>query len=1624
ELLRPHLDRTLLSLLFSQEKQEALLDQTIYTQPALFSLEYALFQLWSSWGLQPNFVMGHSLGEYAAACAAGIFGLGEGLQLVAQRARLMQDQPAGGEMVAVAAGEEQVRAAIAPYVRTVSIAAINGPRNVVISGAKFDLESIVSRFAANGVQTRKLNVSHAFHSPLMEPMLAAFEKVVAGVRLHAPAIRFVSNLTGCVAKPEEVTQAAYWRNHLREPVRFAAGMGTLVESGCEFFLELGPSPMLLAMGRQCTAKSGTFWLPTLRPGRDDWWESLTSLQALHHAGIPVNWKGFDRDYSRKRIRLPTYPFQRERFWLEQRPGTSAGLPEKDPLQRPGVHPLLGVPLRSPALKDSVFESQLSAQCPVFLADHRICGRVIFPAAAYVEMALAGARRLFGEAACIAENVQLQEMLELQLSTRTSMQIVFRTQDRGSADFEIFSAPGNPQEGGSVWSRNVSGRVSSPREPEPVETKLFDLQSVRDRCAHFADLTALYQELRERGSEFGPAFRNLQALRLGTGETLAQISLAGGFDPYRLHPVLLDACFLAASQALPAELPIAEDEILLPVKIARIQVSRQLPAKFWSHAQLRGAADGRLFTLDLSAYDPEGDTLVRIAGLQLKLVKRRTLEITHQSAESEWLFQIQWQEIKQTEKVAPRNHNLLNEPGKWLILADEGGIGDCLRARLASSGQRSILARPGLRFARRGDGEFALDPENPADFERLLSEAGVTSQIPFRGVLHLWSLDIPVSDAMSAEDLARAQLLGCGSTLHLVQALAAFKDSSAACLWLVTRGAQATPDESAAVNPAMASLCGLGQVIASEHPQLHCRRIDLGLQEAEEAGDILFRELASGEPGEETIAFRAKSRFAPRLLRLSSTTATGAHPRQMGNPVQLNGSQAGVLENLCWTPMERVTPAPGEVEIQVQATGLNFRDVLSALGMYAGRNDGLGAECAGVIVRVGDGVEDLKPGDRVMAVAAGGFNTYVTLRAGYVAIVPDGLSILEAASIPVAFLTAWFGLHHLAQIEVGDRVLIHAATGGVGLAAVQLAQRAGAEIFATAGNHEKRSHLRKLGVTHLFDSRSLGFADEIMRETGGRGMDIVLNSLAGEFIPRSMSVLAPGGRFLELGKRDILTREEFAKARPDCEYNAYDLGEEASRDSSLLPALFKDLFAAFKSGELQPIPITAFSDDHVVDAFRFMAQAKHIGKIVVTKPEPCAAAQVSPPKLRLRDDATYLITGGLGGLGLETARWLAREGARSIALVGRHGPGAKAKDLITELIRGGTQVAIETCDVSDQEALAASLHRLARSMPPLRGIIHAAGVLDDGILEQQTWSRFERVMAPKVIGAWNLHRLTLSLELDFFVFFSAAATLIGSPGQGNYAAANAFMDGLAYHRKAKGLPALSINWGAWADTGMAARLGEQDAKRLIDRGVQPIPLSEGMSKLGELLFSSHVQIVAARIDWSKTFGKTGIARPPSLFLELLKPLTPRTGVQAVPQKGDAGEFIRRLSGEPPVRRFAKLKAHVESIAASALGLTGGRTLDSERPLHELGLDSLMSVELRNALATSLGCSLPPTLLFDFPTVESLTHFIAKNVLNLELTTQVSSDTRVASENEELAKLQGMSESEAELLLLSELDRLKR
>jgi NADPH:quinone reductase-like Zn-dependent oxidoreductase len=449
---------------------------------------------------------------------------------------------------------------------------------------------------------------------------------------------------------------------------------------------------------------------------------------------------------------------------------------------------------------------------------------------------------------------------------------------------------------------------------------------------------------------------------------------------------------------------------------------------------------------------------------------------------------------------------------------------------------------------------------------------------------------------------------------------------------------------------------------------------------------------------------------------------------------------------------------------------------------------LGHECAGTVIAVGDGVSNLAIGDDVIAIARDSLGTFAVAEAALTIRMPKGLSFAKGATLPIAYATAIYALQHLAKLKAGDRVLIHAAAGGVGLAAVRLCLSLGAEVFATAGSPAKHDFLHMLGVQHIYDSRSLDFAVQILADTNGAGVDVVLNSLTGDAIACSFDALAPGGRFLEIGKRGVWDAGQVAALGKDIDYHVIYLGEVTERDPHLVAGILREVVDAVEAGVLSPLPLRSFTLADATNAFRYMAQARHIGKVVLTPEVESTPASIQP-------DGTYLITGGLGGIGLTVARWLVEQGARHIVLVGRHAPSASAVQAIQAMRALGTQVTVEQADVARADEIAAVLAHIDRSMPALRGVFHAAGVLDDGLLAQQSWERFERVLGPKVNGAWNLHVLTQDKPLDLFVLFSAGAALIGPLGQGSYAAANAFLDGLAYLRASLGLPAISINWGA-------------------------------------------------------------------------------------------------------------------------------------------------------------------------------------------------------------------------------------
>ena len=922
---------------------------------------------------------------------------------------------------------------------------------------------------------------------------------------------------------------------------------------------------------------------------------------------------------------------------------------------------------------------------------------------------------------------------------------------------------------------------------------------------------------------------------------------------------------------------------------------------------------------------------------------------------------------------------------WLLLADKEGYSARFAAQLARTmearGDRVIHVTPGSRLASLGERHHQLNPYHPADYEALFRQLGAAFG-RIDGILHLHGLSEPSGDgtpllllekqvdrcAAAAAILRACEATGTKTTCWLVTAHAALG-------WLRKRDRRARHAD--AVGGMDATLWGFGRTLMNEASGLEVRLVNIEDPGAIDAAIYaLAREMSHPDAEQEITLTASGDRYVPRL-RLEPPPGQAGPDTDAGQPeLRLGFHQPGQLRNLRWESHPRVPLADDELEIEVHATGLNFRDVMYALGLlsdeaveggFAGST--LGLEFAGIVLGAGAEVRGYAPGDRVVGFGPSSFGNRVVTRAASISLVPNKMSFEAAATIPSVFFTVHYALNHLARLREGEKILIHGAAGGVGIAAIQMAKWLGAEIFATAGSEEKRDFLRLLGVNHVFDSRALSFADEILAVTAGRGVDVVLNSLAGEAINRNLRVLKPFGRFLELGKRDYQenTRIGLRPFRNNISYFGIDADQLMKERPELSGQLFREVMALFDKGALHPLPCHRFEAEEIVDAFRYMQQSLHIGKIVVTYRNgiaPVHVPQQGGRKLELPADATYLVTGGLSGFGLKTAQWLAARGARSLVLISRSGPvAAEAQAGVAALESAGVRVHAAACDVTERKALSALLSEIAVVMPPLRGIVHAATVIEDGLIRNLGKDQIRRVLAPKILGAYHLHELTLGKTLDFFILYSSATTLFGNPGQGNYIAANSGLEAFAAARRAAGLPALCMRWGAIDDAGYLARNPSIKEALQNRMGGAAIQSDVALGALEEMLVARSPGAAVLELDWralSRFLPTSGTPKFSELALSAEDAKTAE----------DGGEDIRRLLERlSPAELTATFIEMLKKDVGEILRIAPDK-IDEHRPLHDLGFDSLMGVELSTAVEARFTVRLPVMALSESPTVAKL------------------------------------------------------
>ncbi|OLP20306.1 hypothetical protein BST81_00780 [Leptolyngbya sp. 'hensonii'] len=1397
-ILQPLLETPLLEVLYptsSESSSANLLNQTVYTQPALFALEYALAQMWQSWGVQPSMVMGHSVGEYVAACIAGVFSLEDGLKLIAARSRLMQALPQNGAMIAVMADEATILPVMQPYVQDVALAAVNGPLNVVLSGRREAIAEITIVLEAKGIKVTPLAVSHAFHSPLMEPMLAEFAQIAATVHYAVPKIPLISNLTGQRVTTELMTPD-YWCRHVRQTVQFAAGMSTLHQQGDQIFVEIGPRPVLAGMGKACLPAEGVVWCPSLRPGLSDWRSLLESVAQLFVQGVAIDWASLDQGFAYRRIPLPTYPFERQRYWLDASPDVPSAV----------VEPSVQTPIVDLLNRGDISQLlQLVQQAGHFSTE---------------------------QAQLLPEILQVLVQQHQQAIATNSVQDL------------LYEVAWQPK--GLISPRLTPDYLPAPQAViEPVRSGLAQLTPQPELVAHLNVLSINYilQAMAHLGWSFQVGQRFSAA---GMAEQLGIVP-----QHQRLWVRLLEM--------------LAEEGIV------------QSMGSDWQVLQAPAVAPADLKPL-LATY-PEAAT-------ELTLFDRCGSHLAEVLSGSCDPLHLLFPEGDATTATSLYQDSPTFRPMNLLI------------QKAISAVLEHVPSHRGIRILEIGAGtggttSHILPHLNPHQTEYTFTDVGAFflnqarekfSDYPF---IRYQVLDIEQELESQGFESEQYDLVLAANVLH------------------------ATTDLAQTLKQVRQLLAPKGMLLLLEGTE-RCRWIDLifGLIEG-------------------------WWRFADYTLRPSYPLLSPAQWRDLLH-------QTDFQDIVTLTPeMDVLFPQAIVMAQAPEASSLSSHSPQDWL-ILSDRH--MGQQLASHLRSRQDSCILVVPGADYRALSAHEFTLNPTQPEHFQQLFSD------LASRPLKGIVHLWGMDRtFAEVPTTEEVeqAIHFSCGGV----LHL--------------------LQALYQTAFFPVPRLWLVTQAAAPTG-------ICPLPG----LTQSPLWGMAKVIDL---------EY----PELNCVRIDLDFQSTEDTP--KKLFEEIWAGSDEGQV---------------AFR--QGQRQVARLVSHHSQTSPQSNSTLP-LSLQPEATYLITGGLGGLGLLFAQWMVQRGAQHLVLISRRTPDDAIQAQLDHLEQMGARVMVASIDVSEHDSVVRLLSTLEQSFPPLRGVIHAAGILDDGILQQQTWSRFAKVLAPKVNGAWNLHTLTRHLDLDFFVCFSSISALLGSAGQANHAAANAFLDALAYERRSQGLPGLSINWGLWSEVGAAMKFETGTAWK--NRGIQPMTPQQGLAVMAYLLPQPDVQVGAFGINWAEFLERT----PPAVFLENFQSETEQEQGQDLPIS-----FLQQLEAAPDQQRHELLLTHVRSQIAKVLALKSVESMSIQQGFFDLGMDSLTSVELRNSLQGSLRCELPSTLAFDYPTIEKLVDYLATEILSLNPPSDLAVEQKQLIENLDLGlaltEIEQLSEAEVEAEIAKELAEL--
>lgn len=1483
-------------------------------QPTIFTMQVGLAATMKSYGVRPGAVIGHSLGETAAAVVAGALSTEDGVRVICRRSRLMSRIAGAGAMASVELPAAQVLSELmAGGIDDVAVAVIASPTSTVIGGATERVRELVAAWAERDVMASEVAVDVASHSPQVDPVLDELAEALAELNPMTPEVPYYS-ATLFDPREQPLCDADYWLDNLRYTVRFGAAVQAALEDGHRVFAELSPHPLLTYAVEQ-TAASMDMPVVSLAGMRraQSLPHGLRGLLAdLHNAGAAVD---FSALYPDGRLLDVPLPARTHRQLLLRADGH--GHPARAGFTVAG-HPLLGPHVRLPEEPERhAWQAELSPTTLPWLADHQIHDVPALPGAAYCEMALAAARTVLGEASEVRD-VHFEQVLLI--DDETPVSVLAAVTSPGVADFTVETVEESER------TRRASAVLHAAEvEQDPPAYDIAGLLATHPCRIEGAELRKRFDE---QGVQYGTAFAGLAAAHTteGTVSTvLAEVVLPGATrsqqSAYRIHPALLDACFQAVGAAPEAQ-SAGRAGLLLPLGVRLIRAYASARSAHYCYATVT-SADRAGLEADLDVLDEHGAVLLRLQGLRIgtgateATIRDRLL--------NQRLLTVAW-ERRELPEGDPA------EAGAFLLISTSA-MADVLATQLTDSLKSQNTECTTLCWPQRSD--------HAANAELLRAQLDVGR----------FTAAVVLTDSTIGNPDDECATRGGEYVRHVSRIARELADlpGEPPRLYVVTSNAQPVLAADGA-NLEQAGLRGLLRVIGTEHPQLRTTHIDTDERTSVEQ---LGRHLLSGSDEDET-AWRDNEWFTARLqlspLRPEERRTTIVDHERHG--MRLNIRTPGDLQTLELIAFERISPGPGEIEVAVTASSINFADVLLAFGRhpsFEGRLPQLGTDFAGVVTAVGPGVTDHQVGDHVGGLSPNGcWGTFVTCDARVAVTLPANLSDAQAAAVTTAAATAWYGLNDLARIRAGDKVLIHSGTGGVGQAAIAVARAAGAQIFATAGSEQRRKILHGMGLEHVYDSRTTEFADQIRRDTDGYGVDVVLNSLTGAAQLAGLKLLAPGGRFIEIGKRDIYgdTKLGLFPFRRNLAFYGVDLGLMSITNPGQIRELLNTVYGLTADGVLPMPESTHYPLADAATAIRVMSAAEHTGKLVldVTRGELSSAVQPPEHVQVFRPDGSYIITGGLGGIGLFLAEKLAEAGCGRIVLNSRSAPSQRVQETI-ELVRAiGSDVVVQTGDIAQPGTAERLVAAATAAGHPVRGVLHAAAVVEDAMLSGITDELLDRCWAPKVDGAWNLHRATADQPLDWFCSFSSAAALTGSPGQGAYAAANSWLDGFTHWRRARGLPATAIAWGAWGELGSATAFAE-------DLGVFIAP-DEGAYAFQTLLCHDR--------------GYTGYA--PIVDAPWLTALAQRSPFAEAFQsvgKNDAGttRFLAELHTLPDDQWPTRLRR----LVSEQVSLILRRTVDPDRPLSEYGLDSLGNLELRTRIEAEAGVRIKST---DITTIRGL------------------------------------------------------